>query len=153
MTKALDKLRRVGEVLHALVYIAQPFRKEGALVLYLDPVVQDDFVAILHNKLSEIITTLEPSASAQIDQSAQISQQIILLVRLLQFDLGFRGAWTPKMKDLSGGFIRNLFHLALVRLYSTCLGLFLMYSPRSFTNFIVFWCPRPPQSCRLSTPR
>jgi mediator of RNA polymerase II transcription subunit 12 len=116
MTSALDKLRHVGEVLRALVYIAQPFRKEGTLFLNLDPLVQDDFVAILHDKLSEIIATLKSNASSTIDLSVQISPPIVLLVRLLQFDLGFRGAWTPKMKDLGGAFIRNLFDLALVRL-------------------------------------
>lgn len=118
MTSAPDKLRRIGELLRALVYIAQPFRKEGPLLLNLDPLVQDDFVVILHDKLSEIKVTLESNPSAQVAdrevQSAQISQQVVLLVRLLQFDLGFRGAWTPKLKDLSTTFIKNLFHLALV---------------------------------------
>ncbi|KAF9453917.1 hypothetical protein P691DRAFT_798859 [Macrolepiota fuliginosa MF-IS2] len=117
MTSALDKLRRVGELLRALVYIAQPFRKEGPLLLNLDPAVQDDFVAILYDKLSTIKATLESSAPAQAagreDLSSTISQQVVLLVRLLQFDLGFRGAWTPKLKDLSAPFISNLFYLAL----------------------------------------
>jgi mediator of RNA polymerase II transcription subunit 12 len=132
MTSALDKLRHVGEVLRALVYIAQPFRKEGALFLNLDPAVQDDFVTILHDKLSEMITTLKSSASSAIDLSVQISQPIVLLVRLLQFDLGFRGAWTPKMKDLSGAFIKNLLNLALVCLSRDSLK----YSSHSITIFI-----------------
>jgi mediator of RNA polymerase II transcription subunit 12 len=124
LTSVTDKLRRVGELLRALVYIAQPFRKEGPLLLNLDPTTQDDFVTIVHDKLSTIKATLvERSASAtqvasgEEDLSTTISQQVVLLVRLLQFDLGFRGAWTPKLKDLSSSFINNLFHLSLVRLY------------------------------------
>lgn len=120
MTSVADKLHRIGELLRALVYIAQPFRKEAPLLLNLDPAIQDDFVAILHDKLSSIKATLvKSSASAQVpvisgeDPSTVISQQVVLLVRLLQFNLGFRGAWTQKLKDLSSSFITNLFDLAL----------------------------------------
>lgn len=114
----LDKLHRVGELLRALVYIAQPFRKEGPLLLNLDPMVQDEFVTIIHDKLSTIKVTLESSTPIQAttgeDPSATVSQQVVLLVRLLQFDLGFRGAWIPKLKDLSGALINSLLQLALV---------------------------------------
>lgn len=150
MTSLPDKLHRVGELLRALVYIAQPFRKEGPLLLNLDPAVQDDFVAILHDKLSTIKATLSSSASAQAtcgeDLSATISQQVVLLVRLLQFDLGFRGAWTPKLRDLSATFINNIFYLALVCLVSH-FGVFGRTTP-SYNPIIpaVLRHGRPPQS-------
>jgi len=123
MTDVTDVLRRVGELLRALVYIAQPFWKEGPLLLNLDSVVQNDFVVIFRDKLSVIRSTLtESNGSIQVpvssgeDLSMTISQQVVLLVRLLQFDLGFRGAWTPRLRDLSSELINDLFHLALVRL-------------------------------------
>ena len=156
MIDVIDKLRRVGGLLRALVYIAQPFRKEeGPLLLNLDSAVQDDFVVILRDKLSVIRATLtESNGSIQVptssseDLSTTISQQVVLLVRLLQFDLGFRGAWTPKLKDLSSELTNDLFHLALVCLF------FSLYCTHTGVFFLVLAAlrySRPPKSCRLPT--
>jgi mediator of RNA polymerase II transcription subunit 12 len=95
------------------VYIAQPFREDGLLLLNLDAPIQDDFVVVLHDKLALVLSILESDSLGVMDPSI-VSQQVVLLVRLLQFNLGFRGAWTPKLKDLSIGFINVLFRIALV---------------------------------------
>jgi mediator of RNA polymerase II transcription subunit 12 len=87
-------------------------REEAAALPQLDPVVQDEFIDVLcaeFDAIDSILTAdLEPVIRPEIFQS------LIFLVRLLQFDLGFRGAWTAKAKGASNRLVSTLFRLALV---------------------------------------
>jgi len=110
-----DCIQRAGQLLRVLAHITESIREEAALLPQLDPVVQDEFIDVLSSKFDAINSTLEADRETDIGtETSYLSQSLIFLARLLQFDLGFRGAWTAKTKGASNQLIFILFRLALV---------------------------------------
>lgn len=91
-------------------------REEATLLPQLEPAVQDELIAVLCSKFDTLESSLttrdsEPGIRAVMPQ---VFQSVIFLARLLQFDLGFHSAWTPKTKETSIKLVSTLFRLALV---------------------------------------
>ena len=106
-------LKRASELLRVLVYVAEPLRADGASIPSIERLIQDEFFSSLCSQIStlEKALTQEPSNYPPL----QFTQEIILLARLLQFDLGFRNIWTPTTNAASVELSKSLYKLVLVR--------------------------------------
>ncbi|TFY51580.1 hypothetical protein EVJ58_g10491, partial [Rhodofomes roseus] len=103
-----------GEVLRLLSKIVERFRHNATLPI-LDPAVQDRFFLGLVGRLAQMKEAWAAGRSDDEDDSLnQASHCIIFLSRLLQFDLGFPGAWTPQATDLSATLCKILIDLLLL---------------------------------------
>ncbi|EFI28176.1 hypothetical protein CC1G_14203 [Coprinopsis cinerea okayama7 len=105
-------LMRLGELLRILIHVTAPFRDQSVNLLALDPALQEEFLRLLHSK----ITYLERSLTSE-ERSAQDhnhKSNLILLIRLLQFVLNFRDiSWTLAMKEVGQSLATALFRLAM----------------------------------------
>lgn len=114
-----DGLARIvgdaGEILRLLANIVEPFRNDGNLPELIQS-VQDEFVSALFAKfadVSEILSSCSEENLAQVNIS-EATNTAIFLARLLQFNLGFPGAWTNHTKALSSQLFPTLIRLILV---------------------------------------
>lgn len=105
----LDRVDRAGELLRVLSHVAEPLRTQGA-VLLLDPLVQER----LSKVILETLTTTDMMISGITNTSQELTRTAIFLARLLQFNLGFTGMWTPSCIEVHEGISLVLFRLLLV---------------------------------------
>lgn len=112
-----DRVQRAGELLRVLAHVVEPLREETSLLPQLEPGVQDEFFTALtaNFELLESLLSAYNMDSSEDDRPSQITRCAIFLARLLQFNLGFRGAWTEKTRVLSTNLSSTIFRLALVR--------------------------------------
>ncbi|KZT67178.1 hypothetical protein DAEQUDRAFT_673722 [Daedalea quercina L-15889] len=116
-TKADDVhafVANTGEVLRLLSKIVERFRQNATLPT-LDPAAQDKFFSGLVGRFAQMEEAWATGRSDGAEDSLnQASHCIIFLARLLQFDLGFPGAWTPQATELSSTLCGTLFDLVLL---------------------------------------
>ncbi|KAH9924878.1 uncharacterized protein B0H18DRAFT_1119667 [Fomitopsis serialis] len=125
-----------GEVLRLLSKIVERFRDNATLPI-LDPAVQDKFFSGLVGKFAQMKEACAAGQSDDADDSFnQASHCIIFLSRLLQFDLGFPGAWTPQAMELSTPLCRTLIDLVL--LHAEGSGLDIVAFPLLFDTLLYF---------------
>lgn len=108
-----DCLKRAGDLLRVLIYVAEPLRDESTQLPSLDAGIQDKFFGALHKQFRDAESLLE-SHTMSSDHVSQATAGIILLARFLQFDLGFGGVWTGKTKEASSDLFATIFRLTLV---------------------------------------
>ncbi|TFK74611.1 hypothetical protein BDN72DRAFT_955610 [Pluteus cervinus] len=125
-----DTLKRASELLRVLVHVAEPLRKDPTVIPTIESATQDNFFPALASQLS----TLEGALTSNQSEPGQYTQEIILLARLLQFDLGFRGVWTNGTKNHCGSLSLSLYKLTL--LYGTGDHLDLIAYPLLFDTLI-----------------
>jgi mediator of RNA polymerase II transcription subunit 12 len=144
-----DCIQRAGQLLRVLAHIAESMREEAALLPQLESTVQDEFIDVLSAKFDAIKSALEADREADIGtETSHISQSLIFLARLLQFDLGFQGAWTSKTKGASNHLISILFRLALVSAaHSTDYDIYLL------ARCTDPWFRKAHRSCNISSHR
>lgn len=106
-----DCVRRGSQLLRVLVHVAGSMQEEAISLPQVKPSTQDDFIAVVCALFAGIETML---AVDEVFETAGISESLIFLLRLLQFDLGLTGVWTPKTKELSGKLVSTLFKLSTV---------------------------------------
>lgn len=105
----------VGERLRLLAHVVEPVRDDPLQLPTMDAPTQNDFFETLMNKFEALGSILSPKPPAKSEMTpAQATQAAVLMARLLQFDLAFRGVWTPKTRQLSGKMCEVVFDLALV---------------------------------------
>lgn len=109
-----DSFKRVGELLRVLVYAAQPFREDQAMMPVIDSSVQDAFMEALCAQILSFEGRLD---AEPVDDRIDDTQDIVLVARLLQFVLGFRATCTSKMRASMKTLSVMLFKLALVSVY------------------------------------
>ena len=111
-----DCIQRAGQLLRVLAHVTESIREEAAMLPQLEAVVQDKFIDAICTKFNAIHSTLAAdSGKTETEiETSQLSQALVFLARLLQFDLGFRGVWTAKTKEASNQLVSTLFRLALV---------------------------------------
>jgi mediator of RNA polymerase II transcription subunit 12 len=114
---SMEWVRRAGDLLRLLAHIANPFQEEHT-PLQLDPSVQDDFITATSNKFTDLESTLavDGHGATPIQNSSLLAEASIFLGRLVQFDLGIPGAWTPKTRRVARELSMTIFRIALVRL-------------------------------------
>ncbi|PCH43895.1 hypothetical protein WOLCODRAFT_138657 [Wolfiporia cocos MD-104 SS10] len=100
-----------GEVLRLLSKIVERFRSDGSLPPLLQP-IQDQFITALDFRFAEVVS----GRTGELDdsQARELSHSAIFLARLLQFNLGFPGAWTSQTKAVSERLCKTLTELALI---------------------------------------
>jgi mediator of RNA polymerase II transcription subunit 12 len=102
-----------SEQLRLLAHVELARDDQTALPV-VDSVAQDSFIKALANKIQAFETILAQSISKPDVPPDQATQGAILMARLLQFNMAFRGVWTPKARSLSEGLCKSIFNLALV---------------------------------------
>lgn len=98
----------MAELLRVLTHVSSPFRDGLSSLPSLDPSTQTLFFEVIHAKL----TTLQPQCISKEKLYLQ-RDNIILLARLLQFILNFRGSWSSRAKELGSDLTTMVFHVAL----------------------------------------
>ncbi|OBZ68162.1 Mediator of RNA polymerase II transcription subunit 12 [Grifola frondosa] len=110
----MQLVANAGEVLRLLSNIVEPFRQDNPMP-QLEATIQDGFMTAFCTKLEEITEVLTAHVDNNSDESArsQTSHTAVFLARLLQFNLGFPGAWTSEAKAQSERLCTTITRLAL----------------------------------------
>lgn len=105
------RVDRAGEVLRVLSHVSEPLREEG-IALDLDIPTQER----LAKTMLELFQLAGIMFSKATEHSLRIlTQAVIFLARLLQFDLGFSGIWTTQFQETCEKVAPVLFDLVMVR--------------------------------------
>ncbi|KAL0072786.1 RNA polymerase II mediator complex subunit [Marasmius tenuissimus] len=102
-------LDRAGELLRVLSYVAEPLREDPSGLPAINPDIQDRFFPTLSTKWDELLRLMETDSEE--DRQGSFTRAVVLLARLLQFDLALRGVWTEKVKEGSFKLTDTLFKL------------------------------------------
>lgn len=103
-----------GEVLRLLSKIVERFRESATLPI-IDATVQDNFFSGLVDRFAQMKEAWFAGPSDDTgDALNEASHCIIFLARLLQFNLGFPGAWTVRATELGTTLCKTLFDLLMV---------------------------------------
>ncbi|KAG5337493.1 hypothetical protein C0989_009508 [Termitomyces sp. Mn162] len=86
-------------------------RADTTLSTILENPAQEDFMEALSSKLVLIESSIVSTSNSDIDEI--LTQDMILFLRLLQFEMGFRGAWTIKLKETTDRIVSSLFKILL----------------------------------------
>ncbi|KAI0293333.1 hypothetical protein B0F90DRAFT_1763644 [Multifurca ochricompacta] len=102
-----------SEQLRLLAHVVELARDDQTALPVVDPVAQDSFIEALASKIQafEILLT-QPTPKSDVPPD-QATQGAVLMARLLQFNMAFRGVWTPKARSLSENLCKSTFNLAL----------------------------------------
>ncbi|KAH0589220.1 hypothetical protein H2248_004982 [Termitomyces sp. 'cryptogamus'] len=103
--------QRAGELLLILIHVSEPLREDTTLSTILENPAQEDFMEALSSKLVLIESSIVSTSNSDIDEI--LTQDMILFLRLLQFEMGFRGAWTIKLKETTDRIVSSLFKILL----------------------------------------
>ncbi|KAG1745538.1 uncharacterized protein EDB91DRAFT_1236376 [Suillus paluster] len=106
----LVRVGRAGEVLRVLSHVSEPLREEGA-GLDLDISTQERLAKTILELLQIAMVTFSKATG----QSLHIvTEAVIFLARLLQFDLGFPGIWTTHFRETCEKMAPILFDLVVI---------------------------------------
>ena len=103
-----------SEQLRLLARVVELARDDQTALPVVDSVAQDCFIAALASKIQAFEAILARPTSKSDVPSDQATQGAILMARLLQFNMAFRGVWTPKARSLSEDLCKSIFNLVLV---------------------------------------
>ncbi|CCM03317.1 uncharacterized protein FIBRA_05445 [Fibroporia radiculosa] len=104
-----------GEVLRLLSKIVERFREDASLPTLISG-VQDQFITALNSRLERIMHEIASKKQQTSDDDTihHASHCAIFLSRLVQFDLGFPGAWTAQTKVVSEQLCQTITQLGLL---------------------------------------
>ncbi|RDB24995.1 Mediator of RNA polymerase II transcription subunit 12 [Hypsizygus marmoreus] len=109
VTLTPECFRRSSDLLRVLTYVAEPLREKPGTLPILEHAIQDDLLDILYSKIVSLESSTTETATPP---HLMTSKEIVLLLRLLQFELGFRSTWTSKTKEINDKLACSLFKLA-----------------------------------------
>lgn len=105
-----------SEQLRLLAHVVELARDDQTALPVVDLMAQDDFIDALAGKIQAFETLLtQPTLELGVPPD-HATQGAVLMARLLQFNMAFRGVWTLKARSLSENLCKSIFNLALVRL-------------------------------------
>ncbi|GLB37302.1 putative transcription mediator complex subunit Med12 [Lyophyllum shimeji] len=107
-----EQFQKVGELLRVLIYVAEPLRQETAPLPEIEGSIQEAFVEALSSKLVSMEHTATSNSIPRRD--VEVVQELALVLRLLQFELGFRSVWSPRTKEATEQMASTLFRLTMV---------------------------------------
>ena len=106
-----------SEQLRLLAHVVELARDDQTALPVVDSLAQDSFIDALSGKIRAFETLLaQPTPTSDVP-SAQATHGAVLMARLLQFNMAFRGVWTPKARSHGEGLCKSTFNLALVSSY------------------------------------
>lgn len=121
-------IKNAGEFVKLLSSIMEPFRDDLGSVPKLEPEVQDLLTDNLFSKIQMLEDYLrEHTISDEYVPNDAITDAVVFLCRLLQFELGFIGPWTASQRDVGIKLLSLLFQLALVSVWLSCVFIILDY--------------------------
>lgn len=133
-----------GHILKLLNTIVLPFRTSSNLP-YLDEDLQNTFIPRIVMQMESLYHVRTEHAKVDGERREQpkssLTGPIIFLARLLQFDLGFPGAWTAVMRSSGQRLLEVVFRLSLVSYISLHIICHRLIYSDSFT--VVNWKPIP----------
>ncbi|KAG5638808.1 hypothetical protein H0H81_010037 [Sphagnurus paluster] len=115
----IQSFQRAGELLRVLIYVAEPLREGTAPLPLVEISIEENFVDALLSKVVSMEPTITSDSPLEVI-AEDVNQEIVLLLRFLQFEMGFRTIWTSKIKDATDKIASSLFKLAVA--YSTSLN-------------------------------
>ncbi|TFY65710.1 hypothetical protein EVG20_g5379 [Dentipellis fragilis] len=124
-----------SEQLRLLAHVVEPDREDQLQPPCIDASTQDEFFVAITNKMGAFEVLVSPQGSTNSDiPPEEATKGAILMARLLQFNLGFQGVWTPKVREQSSRLCGSIFRLALAH----AAGDFL--DPVAFPLFLDTFC-------------
>lgn len=102
-------LHNAGEALHLMSSILQPLRSDTSGLPTLEPEVQDAFVGSLQEATRQV-----DAACAEGDVPQDVTDLVVLIARLWQFDLCLPDAWTARMKEAVSDVLKRIIQMAIV---------------------------------------
>jgi mediator of RNA polymerase II transcription subunit 12 len=103
-----------SEQLRLLAHVVELARDDPTALPVVDSVAQDSFIEALASKIQAFETVVSQHTPKSDVPPDQATQGAILMARLLQFNMAFRGVWTLKARSLSEDLCKSVFNLALV---------------------------------------
>ena len=107
-------IKSAGEFVKLLSSIMDPFREDHVAIPSLDIEVQDALACALYSKLQMLEETMKGLPSSDLSQETEITESIVFLSRLLQFELGFVHDWKSSQKELMQKLLFLEYRMALV---------------------------------------
>src|ERR1700733_1482625 len=107
---ASEKFRRIADLLRVLLHVAQPFQDISTSMPDVESSIQEEFFVSLHKRLQQV----EPLTASDTGPGYGLAQETVLMLRLIQFGLGFRNVWWSNSREISDNLSFLLFKLALV---------------------------------------
>jgi mediator of RNA polymerase II transcription subunit 12, fungi type len=107
---SMDSLYWANEVLRAILYMAGPSDNEALFIPDFEPILHELLLGAMHKKL----VAIDQITSSEYD-GARVIPALVIILRLLQLTLGFRGSWTVKAKEEGVSISVVLFRFVLVR--------------------------------------
>lgn len=105
-----ERIDRAGEILRLLSHVMEPFRTKG-IFFQLDTNCQER----LGKGICEALSAIESMfVSTNPEASRRLTQSVLFVARLLQFNLGFGGTWSTAVREQYEMLSSALFRLALV---------------------------------------
>ena len=95
----------------------QPFRSPSHALPSIEEDIQGKLITSLFEKLSALEAELRKDATRDdglYTPRNDMTEPVLFLARLLQFDLGFPGIWTQKTKEVGDKLLATVFRLALL---------------------------------------
>jgi len=126
-----------SEQLRLLAHVVELARDDPTALPVVDSVAQDSFIEALASKIHAFETILaQPMTKSDVPPD-QATQGAILMARLLQFNMAFRGVWTANARSLSEDLCKSIFNLALVSSKTACRRRLFLMSIRPTAQAII----------------
>ncbi|KAG6857783.1 hypothetical protein H0H87_004199 [Tephrocybe sp. NHM501043] len=106
-----ETFQRAGELLRVLIHVSEPLREIMAPIPTLEVSTQEEFIEASLSKLVSMEPLFESNSGGSATYENNSTQDVVLLLRLLQFELSFKGVWTSKMKDATDKLVSCLFRI------------------------------------------
>jgi len=106
---ARQLLHNAGETLHLMSSILQPLRSDPSGLPTLESDVQDVFAVSIKAATEHLHGATEAG-----NDTDYVTDMVVIVARLWQFDLCLPGAWTPKMKEIVPGILKKIVEMVIV---------------------------------------
>lgn len=116
-SELIDLPTKAGHFLKLLATIMQPFRSPGDNLPSIEEGIQGRLIDAVFNKLSALETEMRKDAAENLGKLAahsELTEPVLFLARLLQFDLGFPGIWTQRTREVGDKILNVVYKLAIL---------------------------------------
>lgn len=109
-------IQSAGELLRLLSNIVKPFRDDPPSLPQLEAAVQDALITALAAKFEmlEGFLSADVGGSVSYVETKRVTDAVVFLSRLLQFDLGLPGVWTQQTREVDDKILNSILSLAMV---------------------------------------
>lgn len=107
---ASENFQRIAHLLRVLLQVARPFQNRTTSMPDIESVIQEEFLAALHEGFLQV----ESLIASNSEPRHGLTQETILMLRLLQFGLSFRNVWWPHRREIGDNLSSLLFKLAMI---------------------------------------